>query len=98
MTVKFYLKKRHNLFNRTADFDSIKFEIETDFQLPFVMALCDPKQVKTIRKKHIDLGFFTEVYSNVIENKNLACMTEDLESFKDLFEGESNFKNLLVRF
>lgn len=77
--------------------DSIKFEIETDYQTPFIMAICDKKQSKAIKRTHQDINYFTEAYENEIENKELIVHCEDLDVYRKLFYSDPSFKQQFIK-
>ena len=89
----FILKRRYNLFTRWFGNDVVKYNVITDLQIPFVMAICDKKQLKQIKKKHLDLNFFADPYPDEIENKSLGLLTEDYTAFKTIF-GDTNIKKI----
>lgn len=64
--------------------------VQCDFQLPFVMSIHNKKHNKIIRKKYIDINYFTEMYSDVIQDDNLSLNTEDYSVVKEMFYSKNN--------
>lgn len=82
----FILKKRYNIFHRFFNTDIIKIHITTDLRVPFIMCINDKKQVRTIKKKHLDIGFFTEYYPDELNSEDLGLQTEDLALYRLVFK------------
>ena len=72
--------------------DIVKFQLSTDYQIPFVMCICDKKQQKIIKKNQLDISFFTEYYPDEIESESLGLYTEDLSIYRAIFK-DQNFKS-----
>lgn len=90
LLINFPVKKRSNLFYRFYDDDLIKYTVQCDFQLPLVLSIHDKKHNKIIRKKYIDINYFTEMYNDILQNDNLCLNTEDYSLVKEMFLSKSS--------
>lgn len=61
------------------------------------MCISDKKQYKLVKKKHLDIGFFTEYYPDELPNSEFGLQTEDLTLYRSIFRDthfSKKFKNI----